>query len=415
MTVPLSANSERIARRLAVLEQFTEAERPYTRRAFTPLYSEARTWLAQEMESVELSVALDAGANLIGTQAGQEDTHGALMMGSHIDTVVGGGRFDGIAGVIAALEVAEVLHENSVPLRHPFKVVDFLSEEPSDYGASCVGSRALAGTLTQGMLAATNSDGESLADAVKRMGGEPQSLIAPLMQLGDIAGFLELHIEQGPVLETAKSPIGIVEGIVGIDRYRLTVLGRAAHAGTTPMSLRDDALVTATQIVTLVAEKARAWSRDKHFVATIGQFNVFPNGANVVPGRVEMMLEARALTNAQVQQFFSELRDELAQIIPEEKLLFEKVSEAAAVQSDPRIVAALKYACDQSGYTFQQMASGAGHDAMQVANLAPVSMIFIPCRGGVSHHPDEFAELEDITAGANVLLQTVLKLDEELS
>lgn len=414
MTAPLSASSERIARRLAVLEQFTEADRPYTRRAFTPLYSEARTWLAQEMESVGLSVALDAGANLIGTQAGQENTHGALMMGSHIDTVVGGGRFDGIAGVIAALEVAEVLHENSAPLRHPFKVVDFLSEEPSDYGASCVGSRALAGTLTQSMLAATNSDGESLADAVKRMGGEPQNLIAPLMQPRDIAGFLELHIEQGPVLETVKSPIGIVEGIVGIDRYRLIVSGRAAHAGTTPMSLRDDALVTATQVVALVDEKARAWSRDKHFVATIGQFNVFPNGVNVVPGRVEMMLEARALTNAQVQQFFSELRDELAQTIPEEKLSFEKVSEAAAVQSDPRIVAALKYACDQNGYTFQQMASGAGHDAMQIANLAPVSMIFIPCRAGVSHHPDEFAELEDITAGANVLLQTALRLDKEL-
>jgi N-carbamoyl-L-amino-acid hydrolase len=406
----LSANSERIARRLAALEQFTESERPYTRRAFTPLYSEARAWLAQKMESGGLSVMVDAGANLIGTRAGQGDTRGALMMGSHIDTVPGGGRFDGIAGVIAALEVAEVLQENNVLLRHPLKVVDFLSEEPSDYGASCVGSRALAGTLTQSMLASTNPGGETLADAVKRMGGEPQTLTAPLMQTGDIAGFLELHIEQGPVLETAKTSIGIVEGIVAIDRYRLTVSGRAAHAGTTPMSLRDDALV-----VTLVNKKARAWSQDEHFVATIGRFNVFPNGANVVPGRVKMIVEARALTDAQVQQFFGELRDELARTIPAEKFSFEKMSEAAAVQSDPRIVAALKYACDRSGYTFQQMASGAGHDAMQVANIAPVGMIFIPCRAGVSHHPDEYAEIADITAGANVLLQAALKLDGEWS
>src|SRR5690625_3510572 len=208
----MQVNGERIMARISRLAQFTKADRPYTRRAFTDLYLQARNWLRGEFETAGLTPRLDEGANLFGERAGRESGLGALLLGSHIDTVAGGGRFDGIAGVITALEVAQVLHENGVRLRYDLGIVDFLSEEPSDYGASCVGSRALVGTLSEAMLARSNPAGETLAAAITRMGGAPERLTGPLAEAGSIRAYLELHIEQGPVLEQAGAPLGIEIG-----------------------------------------------------------------------------------------------------------------------------------------------------------------------------------------------------------
>lgn len=404
----------RIDRRVRHLTELTEAERPYTRRAFTDLYLEARSWLAQEFREAGLTPFLDAGANLHGTRPGAEEGLPALMLGSHIDTVPNGGRFDGIAGVITALEAAQALAEAGTTLRHELRVIDFLSEEPSDYGASCVGSRALAGTLTSSMLAGASASGETLAEGIARMGGEPGALSGPLVREGELAAFMELHIEQGPVLEREHVPIGVVGGIVAIHRRQVHVTGRAAHAGTSPMDGRRDALVGAARLVDRVSRRARTWSDQEPFVATIGRLNVRPGGANVVPGEVSLTLEARALDEARVVAFLQEIMAWAESACGELglNLRVEEGSTAAAVHCDPEVQRALVAGCEARGHGYRHLTSGAGHDAMQVANVAPVGMIFIPCVDGVSHHPDEEASLQDMVAGAEVFAEALTKRDE---
>ena len=412
-------NVERLMQRINTLAEMTEPGRPYTRRAFTDLYQRARDWLKGEFSAADLDVHLDAGANLIGERQGKDENAPTIALGSHIDTVEGGGRFDGIAGVVTALEAAQALSEAGIELRHRLQVIDFLSEEPSDYGASCVGSRALAGTLTRAMLKGKNSNGETLAEAIERMGGNPAVLTKPLVSPEDIAMFMELHIEQGPILEQADKPIGVVEGIVGIYRQGVRVRGAAAHAGTTPMKKRRDALVGAAKVVQRVSEKANLWATDAHFVATVGKLEVKPNGANVVPGEVQLVIEARSPRDERLILFFKELEAELTDTLGESLLTFEMelLSRADPAPCAPAVIERVETACEQRNHAYERMNSGAGHDAMQVANLAPMGMIFIPCADGISHNPNEDARPKDIAAGAEVLLDAILYCDrnEEVS
>lgn len=413
MSGPVPVDPQRLERRLQRLTEMTEPERPYTRRAFTGLYLDARAWLEDELRDAGLTPSIDAGANLVGARPGREPELPALMLGSHIDTVPNGGRFDGIAGVLTALEAAQALHEADVPLRHALRVIDFLSEEPSDYGASCVGSRALAGTLTPAMLEGRNFEGETLAEGIARMGGDPRALTGPLGAEGELAAFMELHIEQGPVLEQERLPIGVVNGIVAIHRVQLHVTGRAAHAGTSPMEGRRDALVGAARLVDHVSRQARAWAQEAPFVATVGRLEVRPGGANVVPGEVTLTLEARALDEARVTRFVEEILAWAEATCAELQLGFhtEEGSMASAVRCAPEVQRALAAGCEARGHGYRHLDSGAGHDAMQVAHVAPVGMIFIPCTGGVSHHPEEAAALDDLVAGAEVFVEALQRLD----
>jgi len=416
MSSGLKVNGERIMRRIEALAAITDPNVPFTRRAFTNLFQDGRRWLEVEFMQAGLQPRLDEGANLIGERPGKQPELGALMLGSHTDTVAGGGRFDGIAGVITALEVAQVLHEAGVTLAHDLRIVDFLSEEPSDYGASCIGSRAMVGTLTPSMLAATNKAGEPLRDAMVRMGGQPEKLGAPLLKTGDVAAFLELHIEQGPVLEAKNIPLAIVGGIVGIQRYAVTVTGQAGHAGTVPMSMRKDALVGAARVVDLVWEEARRQAEELPFVATIGRFDVLPNGANVVPGSVALVLEARSMQDDVTRTFLQRVLAEAERLCSDLGLTLEaqEQSFAPAVACDPGIRTLLTKACEERGHEHAEMMSGAGHDAMQVAKVAPVAMLFVPCDAGISHNPAENAHQADLVAGAEVMLDTVLALDSQM-
>ncbi|WP_236942773.1 hydantoinase/carbamoylase family amidase [Ewingella americana] len=216
-------------------------------------------------------------------------------MGSHSDTVVSGGRYDGMIGVLTGIEIALSLQERGIQLEHPLEVIDFLSEEPSDYGISCVGSRAFSGSLDSGMLAAKNHAGETLAEAMQRVGAKPELLTKPLRAAGSTAAYIELHIEQGPVLENAGLPIGVVTHIVGIRRVLITVHGQPDHSGTTPMDVRRDALVGAARVIGQVHESASEQSDNPHYVvATIGRIAMTPNVPNAVPDWVELMLEVRS-------------------------------------------------------------------------------------------------------------------------
>lgn len=395
------------------LARFTRPESPWTRRAFTPEFDAARDWLRTAFAEAGLAVRLDACANLIGRREGSEPGLPVLMSGSHCDTVPAGGRFDGIAGVLAALAFARALSASGTALRHPFEVVDFLSEEPSDYGVSSIGSRAIAGRLSAAHLAMTDGRGETLAQAITRAGGDPAALGEPLRRAGEIAAYVELHIEQGRVLETANLPIGVVDRIVGIARHNLVVTGRTDHAGSTPMDARHDALAGAARVISAVESLAREMTGNPEYVvATVGRIAVSPNAANAVPGRVEMVLDLRAGSDAVLAAFPERLRAR-CDLGP---LGFEiaPVSLAPATDCAPVVTSAIAAAADRLGLGRRALPSGAGHDAVNAALLAPTGMIFIPCRDGRSHVPEEWSTPEQLYDGARVLAETLLDLDRTL-
>jgi N-carbamoyl-L-amino-acid hydrolase len=410
-------NAERLNARVERLARLTLPDVPWTRRAFSPLFTEARKWLGEEFAAAGLTVTQDAGGNLIGRRPGKGRRTKPLITGSHCDTVVGGGRFDGIVGVLAGIEVAHTLNEQGITLEHPFEVIDFLSEEPSDYGISCVGSRAFSGMLDAGMLASKNAAGETLGEALRRMGCNPDALKA-LRAADSTAAFVELHIEQGPVLESRRLPIGVVTNIVGIRRVLITVTGRSDHAGTTPMDIRCDALVGAARLIDGAYRMASAKNGKPHYVvATIGRVVVAPNMPNAVPGHVELMLEVRSDSNGILDRFPEDL---LASAADDLRALRVSAGAAHVSRAKPTdchslVMEAVERAADAMGYASMHLPSGAGHDAVYVAPTGPIGMIFIPCLGGRSHCPEEWIEPQQLLDGTRVLYRTILELDSELA
>lgn len=407
-------NAERLWRRVEDLARFTDPGLPWTRRAFTPLFAQAREWLREEFARAGLSVTQDAGGNLVGRLEGRHAGAPALATGSHCDTVTMGGRFDGIIGVLAGIEIAHAWNENGRRLQRPFEVIDFLSEEPSDYGPSCIGSRALAGQLSGAMLAATNSSGETLAQGLRRIGADPDALAGPLRPRGAFDAFVELHIEQGPVLEAAAKQIGVVTDIVGIRRYAITVCGRADHSGTTPMHMRSDALAGAAQIVDATQRLASSLAHEgRQFVATIGKLDVLPNASNAVPASVQMTLESRSGDESLLDGFLDRVTEFATPRLQELRVATEtrEISRSRPTPCDARVQEAIRAAARDAGCTASSIASGAGHDAVYMAQLCPTGMIFIPCRGGRSHSADEWIEPRQLLDGARVLQRTLAILD----
>lgn len=411
-------NAQRLWGRVETLAIMTSQEAPWTRRAFSPLFMQAREWLRGQMQEAGLTVRLDAAGNLIGRREGAKPGRKTILTGSHCDTVVGGGRFDGIIGVLAGIEVAHTLREQGLGLTHPLEVVDFLSEEPSDYGISCVGSRGMSGALDARMLASANADGETLAQGLRRVGGDPEALVPPPRKQGDVAAFVELHIEQGPVLAAEGIPIGVVTNIVGIRRVLVTVTGQADHAGTTPMNIRRDALVGAARVIEETHARASALSGNPHYVvATIGRIAMTPNVPNAVPASVEMMLEMRS-GNATVLDSFAEevlaaAQDRLRELRVSAAL--KPVSRAEPTDCDPLVMNAVRQSAETLGYRSRDLPSGAGHDAAYMAACGPMGMIFIPCLNGRSHCAEEWIEPGQLLDGTRVLYQTLLSLDAKLA
>src|ERR1700761_5857619 len=304
----MQINADRLWARIEALSRITDPAKPWTRRAFATEFSQGRAWLQQEFESAGLSVTIDAGGNLLGRLPGTAPGLGAVVTGSHSDTVPAGGRFDGALGLLASLEAAQSIREQRIPLVHPLEVVDFLAEEPSEFGLSCIGSRSWAGVLSQSDLARRLPSNLSLVSAINSVGGSADQLTQPIRNRDSVAAYVELHIEQGLVIEQRNAEIGIVTAIVGIHRYEITVEGRADHAGTTPMLLRRDALVGAAGFIRAVDELARSRTPDSpYLVATVGKISVQPNAINAVPGSVSMILEARSTDDATLLQFEQEL------------------------------------------------------------------------------------------------------------
>lgn len=410
----LTINAERLWQQIEELEQITDSEAPWTRRAFTERYLEGRTWLRHKMHEAGMTTRLDEVGNLIGTLPGREPSLAPLATGSHIDTVPLGGRYDGILGVLAGLEVVRSLQEADICLRHSLEVIDFLSEEPSEYGVSCVGSRAMVGKLTPAMLDFKEPGGERLFDAIRRMGGVPEVLGEALRKNGSLAAFIELHIEQGRVLESQRVPIGVVSDIVGIHRYDIVVSGQADHAGTTPMDLRRDALAEASGLIkTLQKEARRQAEGSAYLVATVGRLVVSPNASNAIPDRVEMVLEVRSNDAALLERFFPPLLESAQRQSQKTGVIIEatSLSEGLPTQCAEVVQAQIAAAADKLGLGALKIPSGAGHDAVYMAMLAPTGMLFVPCLEGRSHCPEESITRQQAADGCRVLAESLLRLD----
>jgi beta-ureidopropionase / N-carbamoyl-L-amino-acid hydrolase len=361
---------------------------------------------------------VDVGGNLIGRMPGTGRGLGALVAGSHSDTVPAGGRFDGMLGLLAALEAAQSIREQKVSLAHPLEVVDFLAEEPSDFGISCVGSRSWAGVLTASDLARSLPSEGTLASAIDSVGGRAEQLGKAIRSQDSVAAYVELHIEQGLVLAERKAEIGVVTAIVGIRRHEVTVEGRADHAGTTPMSLRRDALVGAAGFIRAVEELARLRpSEGAYLVATVGKLSLEPNAINAVPGSVRMILETRSTDETALLQFEQELWTQTEGELNKRGLRLTRslLSQTLPTACSPLIQNTIEEACLAAGFSSTRLPSGAGHDGVFVARIAPMGMIFVPCREGRSHAPEEWAEPGDCANGASVLAETLILLDKSLA
>jgi N-carbamoyl-L-amino-acid hydrolase len=413
----LPLDADRLWADVMALAEITDPARPYTRRSFTALFLEGRAWLTQRFADAGLATRIDTAGNLIGRIEGSNPALGIIAIGSHSDTVPAGGRFDGIAGVATGLEIVRAFRDAGVRPQHTIEVIDFLAEEPSEYGLSCIGSRGMTGSLDDTMLNLTEPGGEKLRDALRRVGGDPDRL--DQAKRDDVRAFLELHIEQGIVLESQALDIGVVTSIVGIRRIEVIFQGEADHAGTTPMALRHDALVAAAHTVASVrreAERLAAMGPD-YFVATVGILTVDPSASNIVPGRCRLVIDART-TNPKLTKQFVDIIDREsaahAAFARVTRAAFTTLSDGQPVACDPGLRNALHEGARELGLKEADLPSGAGHDAAFMSRICPSAMVFVPCRAGKSHAPEEWADREAIAAGAAVIYQAVMALDQSL-
>lgn len=405
----IRVNSKRIMDHILALAEFGKnPQGGASRVAYSDADKQGREYVLGLLHDAKLDVKIDAAGNLIGRRAGSASNLKPLLIGSHIDTVPEGGNYDGVVGSMGAIEVAQTLAENNLTTRHPLEVVIFQNEE-----GGLIGSRAMDGELTEKELDLVSRSGKTIRDGMKFIGGDVAKLGDVRRQKGDIAAYLELHIEQGGILDTEKINIGVVEGIVGINWWDVTIEGFANHAGTTAMNNRQDALLAAARFIEAVNRIVT--SVPGRQVGTVGRINALPGAPNVIPGKVVLSLELRDLDAAKINLLFERIQAEAEKIASDSKTKFDfkEINVNIPAPTNPQIRSLISESARELGLTTKLMPSGAGHDAQDMARLGPVGMIFVPSVGGISHSPREFSRPEDIANGANVLLHTLLKLDKE--
>lgn len=403
----LRVNGDRIMKHIFALAEFGKnPQGGASRVAYSDADKQGREYVVSLLRDAKLDVSIDAAGNLIGRRTGSASGLRPLLIGSHIDTVPDGGNYDGVVGSMGAIEVAQTLAEKNVSLSHPLEVVIFQNEE-----GGLIGSRAMDGELTERELDLVSRSGKTIRDGIKFIGGDPTKLGAVRRKKGDISAYLELHIEQGAHLDNDKIKIGVVEGIVGINWWDVTIEGFANHAGTTAMNNRQDALLAAAKFIEAVNRVVT--SVPGRQVGTVGRINALPGAPNVIPGKVVLSLELRDLDAAKINMLYERIRAEAQQIATASKTGFDfkEINVNIPAPTDARIRSLITDAARELGLSTKLMPSGAGHDAQDMAQLGPVGMIFVPSVGGISHSPREFSHPEDIANGANVLLHTLLKLD----
>jgi N-carbamoyl-L-amino-acid hydrolase len=410
-------NTERIAGLIEELGAIgADPQGGVSRQAFSEEDLEARERIQQIMRNeLGLRVRIDPWGNIIGRREGFLKDAPVIMTGSHLDTVRNGGKFDGAAGVVGAAELVRALNEMGIRTRHPLEMVVFAAEEPNDFGISTMGSRGMAGKLKrQDLEGRTNPKGEELLWALERAGGDPQRLHEGVRLPGEILAFIEIHIEQMPYLERAGKDIGVVKGVTGIRRLRLTVQGEAGHGGTTPMDQRRDALVAAASLIGKIDALAR---RERgRAVATVGHLSVYPNRVNIIPSEAALELELRSFHLPSLQRMERGLETAIsdAEAKRSVRISKEETYRTEPAMFSPAVRKSLLRACRRCGFSSMELVSMAGHDAYHLSAITEAGMIFVPSRSGASHCPQEWTSPQQILKGIRVLFEALLHLDQRL-
>jgi allantoate deiminase len=395
-----------VLERCDLLARCSEEPGRLTRRFATPALDEARELVDGWMREAGLHTRRDPLGNLFGRRPGGGER--ALMLGSHIDTVRDAGRYDGPLGVLVAIACAQRLQDTYLPFA--LEVAAFADEEGVRYGTGYLGSSVPAGRFDDAWLERVDADGRSLADAIRGWGGRPEEIAGGRLRPEELLGYAEVHIEQGPVLDDSGLPLGLVTGIAGQTRARVTFMGRAGHAGTTPMEVRSDALAAAAEWIAAV--EAEALARDAGLVATVGEIAAEPGAPNVIPGRVSASLDVRHPEDAARERAVAALRERAVRIAAARgmQMAWDELQSTAAVPCSPELTEDLAAAVTEAGHEAARLASGAGHDAAMMATITPVAMLFVRCAGGVSHHPGESVRADDVEVAIEVTTRFVERL-----
>ena len=339
-------------------------------------------------------------------------TNKKILIGSHLDTVKSGGRYDGIAGIVSSLAILKHFVENKINLPFDVELYDYLGEELNEWGTSCIGTRGMTGLLDKKILNRVNSDGKLLKDEIDRCGGNSSKLGKKFNFFKDVIACFELHIEQGVRLEQNKTDIGIVNSIPSISRHRLNIFGKASHSGTTLMNNRRDALVAASKLIIFINELAKKISNkdNRHFVATVGKINVGPNAATIIPSEVELTLDLRVVSKTSRNEFLTRLNKEIKSLNTKFKIEFNEIAFSPYTEMDKKLNSLLKLSAKKENISFISLDSGAGHDTAHLSRVSPASMIFIPCKNGLSHCPEEYTKISDIIKGTQVIKRSIMEL-----
>jgi allantoate deiminase len=407
-------DGERLWRRISDLGEIGKQRGGgVTRLSFTEEERAAKDLVASYMEEAGLSVYEDAVGDLFGRREGRNPGSPTVLVGSHVDSVYNGGNFDGPLGVLAGIEVLQTMGEQGIETKHPIEVVAFTDEEGARFSLGMIGSRALAGKLgAEDLESYEDTDGVSVAEAMLASGLDPEKIGDAARSEGSIKAYVELHIEQGRVLESEDLPVGVVTGIAGVLWLRFNLEGETGHAGATPMNLRRDSLAAAAEIMGLIeAEAARTGTT----VGTVGQLDLEPGGINIIPGKVRFSLDLRDIDEGVRDGIEGRIMEGAEEACRRRgvALEVETLQRLAPAPCSRSVRGAVERACERLDIRPHALPSGAGHDGMQLTDLCPMGMIFVRSKGGVSHNPDEWSSREDCAAGAEVLYHTVLDLAVE--
>lgn len=388
------------------LARLSESSSELTRTFLTPEHARANALAAGWMVQAGMTAQVDGAGNVVGRYAGTEPGAPALMLASHLDTVRNAGKYDGMLGVVSAIACVDRLNRDGIRLACPIDVIGFVNEEGTRFGATLTGSRAVAGTFNEADLDARDAAGVSMREAYTAFGLDPAKVAAAAHPAHEIAAYMELHIEQGPVLERANLAVGVVTAISGATRLRVELLGLAGHAGTVPMGQRRDALACAAEIIAYVEKRC---SGTRGLVGTVGWIEASPGAVNVVPGGCKFSLDIRAETDGVRIAAVEDIKAQIALIGVRRGLdiTFVPLHDAPSSLCSERLMRELEGACAHEGYPAMRLPSGAGHDAMAIAKIAEIGMLFIRCTKGISHNPAEAVRADDVEAGARVLYRFI--------
>ncbi|TDF38681.1 Zn-dependent hydrolase [Alteromonadaceae bacterium M269] len=405
------ASPDRMQSRIEKLSEYgRNSDGGVDRVAYSKADIEGRVYIMSLMRSQGLeNIRIDVGGNIIGRRSGSDPNAKPIMVGSHIDSVPGGGNYDGDVGVIANLEVIDLMNASNIRTKSPVDVVVFSNEE-----GGLVGSLAMTGKLKPETLDVMSHSGLTIGEGTRAIGGDPDNILDDAIAPGILKAFIELHIEQGAFLDEEDIDIGVVEGIVGINWWDITIQGVANHGGTTPMNRRQDAMVAAAHLTLAINEIAN--ELEGRQVATVGRIQAFPGAPNVIPGKVVMSLEVRDLEQEKMDRVFSLVEARAKDIARKTgtTINFEFIDVAShPAPTDKRMRSIIAKAAKEAGYSYKLMPSGAGHDAQDMVSIAPTGMIFVPSKGGISHSPKEYTSPDEMAKGADVLLRAILEIDKQ--